>query len=196
MTDIDTTNASTNVAATLGEQPPADDAPQQSIPYSRFKQMLDRAKAAETELTALKASPPPASNTPPPTGDNPPPSAPDVSPNSDQDYTALQSKYDQVAAELASMKLSRTRDRAAVANGIPLDLAANIVGDTEEAIQAEAARLKAYIGQRPKAPNIDGNTPDMGGHVFTKAEISDPAFFASHHDEIMFAVGAGRVRWE
>ncbi len=184
--------------ATPPIEPTNDDQPQQSIPYSRFKAILDRAKAAETELATLKATPaqqPPNldSNTPQPTGDNSP-TVPDVSPQSDQDYAALQSQHDAVAAELASLKLARARDRACVAAGLPLELAGNLTGDTDDAIQRDAERLKGYIGSKPTAPNIDGDTAGRDSRpIFTSDQLADSKFYAANRTAILRAGREGRL---
>ena len=162
-----------------------DDKPAQTVPYVRFRDVNEKRKAAESELAALKAQRDAAGDD---SGANP---APVVVAN--QDGEDFRAKYEAAAAELAAMKRARLQDRAAVLVGLPLELADKIAGDTEADILADARRMLRFVAAGTPAPNIDGPTGGTPRPTFSKAQISDPAFFAKHRDEIMRAMGEGRI---
>jgi len=174
-------------------QPTGDDAPQQTIPYSRFKSVNDKYRAALAELETLKAQ-----QAPTPTGDNPPaanppanPTVPNPVPSADTpDY---KTKYEAAQAELDSLKLSRLRDRACVAHGIPLDLSDKLAGTNEATITADAIRLRGFLRTRSAAPPINGDTPGANGQTFSIDQLRDHHFYAANRDAIDRAFREGRI---
>lgn len=127
--------------------PPADqqdNTPQQSIPYARFKSVNDKYRAALTELATLRQAQ--QGSTPAVIDDNPPAATPTPSPTpvpNPEPSTDYRAQYEAAQAELAGMKLSRLRDRACVAHGIPLDLRVR----HETTLSSVHLRLAAHRGE-------------------------------------------------
>ncbi len=146
-----------------------------AVPYARFKQVNDRYRAALAELEEARQG----------KEDN----------DGGEDFRA---KYEAAQAELSALKRARMQDRAALAHGVPLDIAHKIDGDSEDDIMADAKRLAAYIGDRQyrrPAPSIDA---DAGGdaeptpHIDLES-IRDPAFYAKNRQAIWEAAKQGRL---
>lgn len=179
---------------TSNTQPaPNEDQPTPTVPYSRFSQVLTRAKAAEAELATLKAGNSEVRSVPA-TRDDTAPSPSGVAPTAPADTTNWKAKYDATAAELRSLNQARLRDRAAVKVGLPLDMADRLVGDTEAAILKDAELLASRIGRRSAAPNIDATARTEARPAFTMAQISDPTFYQANQAAIMQAYREGRIR--
>jgi hypothetical protein len=60
-------------------------------------------------------------------------------------YTTLKDQHAQVLVESAKTKLESVRLKLAVENGLPLELADRLTGDTEEALKADAEVLKKFV---------------------------------------------------
>ncbi len=149
------------------------------VPYARFKAVNDKYRAALAELEAARQ-------------------AKDGNDNGDDGGDDWKAKHDAAQAELSTLKQARMKDRAALAHGIPLELADKLSGDTEDDVMADAKRLAAYIGDRQyrrPAPSIDA---DAGGdaeptpHIDLES-IRDPAFYAKNRQAIWEAAKQGRL---
>jgi hypothetical protein len=154
-------------------------------------------EGGNTPPPAATPAPAPASATPPaPVGNivNRPVSGPNGSvaiPNATPDYKGM---YEAAQAELSAMNLARLQDRTALAVGLPLELAPKLAGATEQEIRQDAERLARYVGNRPKAPNLNGSTPSGTDPGFSLAQIEDSAFYNANHAAIHAAFARGAIR--
>jgi hypothetical protein len=202
--------------------PPNDPTAGQAVPYSRFKAVNDKFRAALAELDALKAG-----NAAPNHGDGgdtdgqgndggttPPPAPVAIQPAApasgnlrnlpvsnpsggvaNTDATPdYQAMYETAHAELTALNLARLQDRTALAVGLPLELAPKLAGTTEQEIRADAERLRRYVGTRPQAPNINGSTPSSNDPGFTLSQIEDSTFYNAHRGDILAAFTRGAIR--
>ncbi len=149
------------------------------IPYSRFRAVNEKYRAALDELQALR----------------------DQQGQQGSEAEDYRAKYEDARREADSLKRARLQDRAALAHGIPLDIADKLSGDTEEDIMKDAARLAKYLAdgadgqRRPVAPNIDSSTDsDSRGVKLDIDAIKDPKFYQANRDQIWAAVKQGRFR--
>ncbi len=146
------------------------------VPYSRFRAVNEKYRAALDELQALR----------------------DQQGQQGSEAEDYRAKYDAAQAELSALKRARLQDRAALAHGIPLDIADKLAGDTEEEVMADAKRLAQYMGdreRRPTAPNIDSDTDsDSRGVKLDIDAIKDPAFYRANREAIWAAAKTGRLR--
>ena len=202
-------------------QPSNEPTPGQAIPYQRFKAVNDKYRAALAELEQLRAgnaapaatgdtteggddggntpTPAPAPATPPAgnirnrpaSGSGPNPSGSVANNDGQPDYRA---QYEAASAELAAMKIARSRDRAALAVGLPLELSDKLAGNTDAEIRADAERLARYVGNRPKAPNLNGSTPSGTDPGFSLSQIENAVFYDQHRDAIHAAFARGAIR--
>lgn len=157
------------------------------VPYHRFKTINDRYRAALAELEALRQGQQGDSGA----GSDKQDKAATVS---HEDGDGWRAKYETVKAEADRLKKARLQDRAALAHGIPLDLAGRLAGDTEEAINADAARMAQYVGQRPVVPQIDASTPGQArAAADLRDALHDQTLYDANRDAIFAALKAGRL---
>ena len=57
--------------------------------------------------------------------------------------------YENLEKELSSLKLQQLKQKIAINNGIPLDLANRLSGDNEETLLADAKTLSQFINSNP-----------------------------------------------
>ncbi len=148
-----------------------------AVPYARFKAVNDKYRAALAELEAARQA---------------------KDDNGNDNGDDWKAKHDAAQAELSTLKQARMKDRAALAHGIPLELADKLSGDTADDIMADAKRLAAYIGDRQyrrPAPSIDadaGGDAELTPHIDLES-IRDPAFYAKNRQAIWEAAKQGRL---
>ncbi len=169
------------------DQQPTDDqgGDGKTVPYTRFKQVNDRYRAALAELEAARQGK---------GGDGQPEGDSTAGVSQGQD---IQAQLAAAQTEVAALKKARLQDKLALETGVPLDLASKIAGDDEAAMRADAEAMARYVAQsrRPVAPNIDGATPTATPPApITLDTINDPAFYAKNRDAIFEAVRQGRVK--
>lgn len=157
------------------------------VPYHRFQQVNTKYRAAVAELEALRQQGQQGGDK---QGDGDR-AASDVQEDGGPDYKAL---YETAKQENDRLTRARLQDRAALAHGIPLEMSSRIAGETEQEINADAAQMARYVGQRPIAPNIDGSTPGQSRvSVDLNAALHDQHLYEANRDAIFAALKAGRL---
>jgi len=135
------------------------DAPQSEtpgpVPYERFKEVNERAKAMENRLAQIEA---------------------DAKARQEKEL-AEQQKWQELAQarerELKQLQSEQMRMRAASSKNLPLDLADRLRGDTEDEIAEDADRLLSFIqANQPQPQSGPGVPPASRNGQATRLDIT------------------------
>lgn len=146
-------------AAETPNEPQAQDAPQTEtpgpVPYERFKEVNERAKAMENRLAQIEK---------------------DAKERQEKEL-AEQQKWQELAQareqELKQLQSEQMRMRVASAKNLPLDLADRLRGDTEDEIAEDADRLLSFIqANQPQPQSGPGVPPASRNGQATRLDIS------------------------
>jgi polyribonucleotide nucleotidyltransferase len=89
---------------------------------------------------------------------------------------AEQSKYKELAEarerELAELRAQQLRDRIARKYKLPDEIAARLMGDDEEALEADAAKLAELFTKRAIVPGVPPGNPRGDGNTFDLSKMS------------------------
>jgi hypothetical protein len=89
---------------------------------------------------------------------------------------AEQSKYKELAEarerELAELRAQQLRDRIARKYKLPDEIAARLMGDDEEALEADAAKLAELFTKRTSVPGVPPGNPRGDGNTFDLSRMS------------------------
>lgn len=155
----------------LPAQPPAPAAPPATpppangetapgpVPYDRFKQINDERNELERRLKAIEAK----------------------LKTDEESALTEQKKWQELATkregELKQERLERLRLTVATANGLPVEFAGRLMGETEDELKADALRLKEFIKPR-EGPGVPpalpgGQPPKLDLTRMTPKEIRE-----------------------
>lgn len=110
----------------------------------------------------------------------------------------LQAQRDELLAENNNLKIETLKRDVAAETGLNPALSKYLTGTTRDELEASAKELGALT--TPKKPPFGDvglgqgtKDPATGGRIYTKAEISNPKFFAEHKADIQLALRENRI---
>lgn len=128
------------------------------VPYERFKEINDRAKALETRLAEFEK------------GEK---ERADAALKEQNKWREL---YEQRESELKKERTNSLKLKIASSKGLPADLFDRLRGETEEEIAKDAEGLLAFLKAPTTPPNgVPPHNPNGPGNKFDFAAETDPA---------------------
>lgn len=130
-------------------QPPQSD-DKGPVPYERFAEVNRKMRELEAKLSEREQA--------------------------EQQALAEQSKYKELAEarerELAELRAQQLRDRIARKYKLPDEIAARLMGDDEEALEADAAKLAELFARKASVPGVPPGNPRGDGNTFDLSKMS------------------------
>lgn len=151
-----------------GTPPNGDPAPG-PVPYDRFKAVNDEKKKLETDLAALKAQ------------------LQSQQESGKTELEKLTSDFGALKTQLEQEKQQRLRLEIASKKGVPVELAARLMGSTAEEMEADAERIRAYLKPAEGPGNPPPKKPGEGRTVGFDLAGKSP-------EEIRKAYAEGKVK--
>ena len=108
--------------------------------YADYDQLKSRVAELETENGGLKSS----------------------IEASNQSKAETDKQVANLKSQIASFETEKLRTRVALEHGLPLDLAARLQGDDEEALKADAEKLAGFMKAKEPVPPLKDNEPNLG----------------------------------
>jgi hypothetical protein len=152
-------------AAALNTETPAPETPEQTVPYSRFKEINDQlSQLKKAQQTATKAQADAERK------------AAEESGKFKELYEAEIAKREQAEAQAKAAQLAMLRAKVAKDAGLPDGLASRLLGETEEELAADAKELLKTL-PKPTPPNTnsgggDGRVPGQNPTGLDPAELA------------------------
>ena len=108
--------------------------------YSDYDQLKSRVAELETENGGLKSS----------------------IEASNQSKAEADKQVADLQSQIAGFETEKLRTRVALEHGLPLDLAARLQGDDEEALKADAEKLAGFMKIKEPVPTLKDHEPNLG----------------------------------
>lgn len=142
---------------TTGEQTEQKQQPE-AVPYERFKEVNEKYKALNAEVTALKESQKQAE---------------EAKAKEQGEYKTL---YETLQNELKAEKLTNMKLKISSSKGLPAELTNRVQGTTEDEITADVESLLAFIKEKPAGvppPPKGGSSTNFDFSNATPAQVRE-----------------------